>query len=145
MERYTYRTPDGTALLTDKLDGRYTANEVIDELAARLAAYEETELDPDSIKALVRMCAAMKMEIDRLRAWESATVTNVGSKKSLLFSKRARLADLSEKWNRENGVKECAFSTITYLHANDLIDTEKALAFLESAAKEKEDTNHGQD
>lgn len=74
----------------------------------------------------------------------SATETNVGRKKTLFFNQRLLLAYMSEEWNRENGVRECAFSTITYLHANGLIDNEKTLAFLESAAKETEDNNHGQ-
>lgn len=47
MDRFTYRTPDGTVLLTDELDGRYTANEVIDILAARLCAYEDMGLTPE--------------------------------------------------------------------------------------------------
>ena len=83
--------------------------------------------------------------------WRGAKDTNApgktttSSKKSLLFNKRLRLAQLSETRNRENGVRECAFSTITYLHAHGLIDVEKALAFLESTEKEREDISHGKD
>lgn len=54
MVRYTYLDPNGTALLTDELDGRYTANEVIDILAARLCAYEETGIEPGELTGLLR-------------------------------------------------------------------------------------------
>lgn len=54
MDRFTYRTPDGTVLLTDELDGRYTANEVIDILATRLCAYEDTEIAPGELTGLLR-------------------------------------------------------------------------------------------
>lgn len=55
MDRLTRRIP-GAVLLADDIDGRYTANEVIDMLAERLADYEETGLTPEDIKALLIRC-----------------------------------------------------------------------------------------
>lgn len=51
MERLTKRCGDAV-LIADSIDERYSANEVIDILAERLAAYEETGLTPEEIKAI---------------------------------------------------------------------------------------------
>ena len=63
MDRYTYRADNGAVLLTDEIDGRYTANEVIDMLAERLAAYEDTGLTPVYIKELQADATAMTKEL----------------------------------------------------------------------------------
>ena len=51
MERLTKRI-NGTVLIADDIDGRYTANEVIDILAERLAEYEDTMGTPQDIRNL---------------------------------------------------------------------------------------------
>ena len=72
MDRYTYRTPDGTVLLTDELDGKYTANEVIDKLAERLAAYEDTGLTPEQVEA-------MKQELEKVKAERDEVISDFRS------------------------------------------------------------------
>lgn len=61
MERLTIRCGDGV-LIADSIDGKYDACEVIDILAARLAAYEDTGLTPEQIKA---MTSTTVLRIDR--------------------------------------------------------------------------------
>ena len=51
MERLTTRCC-GAVLIADSIDGKYSASEVIDILAARLADYEDTGLTPEEIKAM---------------------------------------------------------------------------------------------
>lgn len=48
----------------------------------------------------------------------------------LLFSKRKELAKIYEKWIKENGVKDCAESVISFLHINELINSRKATEFI---------------
>lgn len=63
MDRYTYRAANGAVLLTDQIDGRYTANEVIDMLAERLAAYEDTGLTPTYVNEMRADATAMTKEL----------------------------------------------------------------------------------
>ena len=49
MERITFRTKDGVALLHPSLNEKYTADELIDVLLDKLAAYEDTGLCPETI------------------------------------------------------------------------------------------------
>lgn len=51
----------------------------------------------------------------------------------LLFSRRAKLAELYSSWVTTNGVKNCAFSVITFLSSNHLLDIDKAYEFIEKA------------
>lgn len=48
----------------------------------------------------------------------------------LFFSKRQQLAEMYEKWAKENNVKDCAMSVISFLYANGLLDDEKSMQFL---------------
>lgn len=112
------------------------------ELRARLMMIEDILGDTYNLDHLRELIEADK---DTNVPSKTATDKNVGGKKSLLYSHRLLLAKMSDPRSREAGVSECALSVITYLYKQDLIDVEKALAFLESAAKEKEDANHDQD
>lgn len=49
-----------------------------------------------------------------------------GTKGLFMFSSRLKLAKKYEKWIKANGVQDCAFSVITYLHANGLLNVDKA-------------------
>lgn len=49
----------------------------------------------------------------------------------LLFSQRLKLQDLYFKWCERNNVADTPFSVITFLHANDLINDDKACLYLE--------------
>lgn len=49
-----------------------------------------------------------------------------------LFAKRKKLEESYRKWLSENPqVKDCAFSFISFLELNNLIDVKKALEFIE--------------
>lgn len=60
MERFTYRDKSGQALLNEGIDGRYTALEVIDMLAERIAAYEDTGYTPADFDRLCREMSAIR-------------------------------------------------------------------------------------
>lgn len=51
MERLTKRCGEA-ALIADSIDGSHDACEVIDILAARLAAYEDTGLSPEEVEGV---------------------------------------------------------------------------------------------
>lgn len=48
----------------------------------------------------------------------------------LFFSKRKKLEDMYYAWIKENGVKDCPFSVISYLVGEGLINEDKALQFI---------------
>lgn len=50
----------------------------------------------------------------------------------LLFGKRKKLEEAYRKWLLENPqIEDCAFSFISFLELNNLINVEKALEFIE--------------
>ena len=49
-----------------------------------------------------------------------------GTNGLFMFNSRLKLARKYEEWIKANGVKDCAFSVITYLHANGLLNVEKS-------------------
>ena len=53
MDRLTQRCGDAV-LIADRIDGQYSADEVIDILAERLAGYEDTGQTPEEINETVR-------------------------------------------------------------------------------------------
>lgn len=61
MERLTKRCGD-TVLIADCIDGNHDACEVIDILAAKLAAYEDTELSPEKIHGILLDFTIAKVE-----------------------------------------------------------------------------------
>ena len=64
MQRLTKRIRGvrGIALLSDELDGKYKAEQVIDLLANKLADYEDLGYDPVEVRALAASFVAMKAE-----------------------------------------------------------------------------------
>lgn len=52
MGRMTIRTTSGIALLAPAFEERYSTDDLIDVLLDRLAAYEDTGLEPEEIKNL---------------------------------------------------------------------------------------------
>lgn len=67
MDRLTNRIND-VVLLVDDVDGRYTANEVIDMLAERLAAYEDIGLSPEHVKEMYDDATAMSKGLPMVKA-----------------------------------------------------------------------------
>lgn len=50
----------------------------------------------------------------------------------LLFTRRKKLEEAYRKWLSENPqVKDCAFSCISFLELNNLINIDRALEFIE--------------
>ena len=66
MERWTKRTDDGV-LLSEEHEEKYTLIELIDILLERLAAYEDTGLEPEYITELLADANAMVKELKELR------------------------------------------------------------------------------
>ena len=54
----------------------------------------------------------------------------------LLFRARKALAELYKKWINKNNIKDCPESVIGFLCGNDLINVEKAKAFIEKGGTE---------
>lgn len=52
MERLTCWLYKGVAGIADVLDGKYTSEDLIDILVQRLAAYEDTGLEPERVEEL---------------------------------------------------------------------------------------------
>lgn len=49
----------------------------------------------------------------------------------IFFNRRRMLEEQYYKWIRENGVKDCPFSVISFMVAYDLVDEEMVTKFLE--------------
>ena len=62
MDRLTKRC-GGVAVITDSLEGKYPAEQVIDILAERLAAYEDTGLTPTYVNEMKSDATAMTKEL----------------------------------------------------------------------------------
>ena len=67
MERLT-RNINGTALIADSLEGKYPAEQVIDILAERLAAYENIGLTPEHLNEMKDDATAMNRELTNVKA-----------------------------------------------------------------------------
>lgn len=52
------------------------------------------------------------------------------TKDLLVFSKRKRLSELYKKWQKENDIKDCPLSIVTFLYSNDLLNTDNVLSFI---------------
>jgi len=55
----------------------------------------------------------------------------------LFFTKRKKLENLYYEWIKENGVKDCPFSVISYLVGEGLIDEDKAMKFIAEKCGQK--------
>lgn len=80
MDRLTQRINDrsGTAVLVGDLEEKYTAEELIDVLLARLAEYEDTGYSPNGVIAL-----AEKVKKGTIEDKSSATTKTDGSQDEL--------------------------------------------------------------
>lgn len=73
MERLTQRLRTGEVLMASDYEEKYTEQEWISVLQDRLAAYEDTELTPEEVSALIKdwihLCTTIREcgGIDRLR------------------------------------------------------------------------------
>lgn len=78
MERLTQRLRTGEVLMASDYEEKYTEKEWICVLQVRLAAYEDTELTPEEVSALVKDWSDLRTiigecgGIDRLRELEEA-------------------------------------------------------------------------
>lgn len=59
----------------------------------------------------------------------------------IFFSKRKELEKRYYEWIRENNVKDCPFSVISYMVAYGLTNDEKILDFLKEKNNESSDRN----
>ena len=53
----------------------------------------------------------------------------------LFFNKRKELAEIYEKWVKENNIKDCPESVIAFLYVKDLMNVENALAFIKKGGE----------
>lgn len=53
----------------------------------------------------------------------------------LFYSQRKALAELYEKWIKENNIKDCPESVVAFLVGNDLMNVENALAFIKKGGE----------
>lgn len=76
MERLTGRLPDGTAYVVSETGtegtGHFTTQRRLPELITRLAAYEDTGLEPEYIRELMDDAHAMHDELKRYREAEKS-------------------------------------------------------------------------
>ena len=74
MDRLTRRVC-GTTMIADAIDGKYTAEKLIDILVERLAAYEETGMTPEDVADAKKMIEKdVAFEVSKICTIEETTI-----------------------------------------------------------------------